>query len=274
MSLWKLSLAGVAALAVALVSWALFGTLAAQPPGKPPLEDRMRPRWAVGDSWVIAAVTRPLQERNERKQERGAEDEPKAVQWQFKVDRTEKLGPNECYVVVVSAVEDPKNQPQSKLWVDAKSMAIRQLETQLPVREGFATVTESYQFGEGQPGPVLPHITALPLELPMFIAGRAGEQVFNYEARSGTATARRDAGDVGFSVDVSQSVTPMTQQQAQAEGKVPKQYTRDLEAKPLAEVRMKTKAREVHQIWQATQPWPVYSNNGTTEARLVSVNRK
>jgi hypothetical protein len=74
---------------------------------------------------------------------------------------------------------------------------------------------------------------------------------------------------VAFAVDIKQSVAPVKYDQVRS--LVPREFTRDLAARPLAEVRLKTSEREVRQVWQAGQPWPVYSSNGPTETRLVEV---
>src|SRR4051794_22526225 len=88
-------------------------------------EDKLRPRWNVGDSWVVEAETKPVQARNAA----AASDDDKAekVEWKFTVSRVEKLAGQECYVLEITAVQDPKTQPRTKLWIDKKALAVRQM---------------------------------------------------------------------------------------------------------------------------------------------------
>jgi hypothetical protein len=46
---------------------------------------------------------------------------------------------------------------------------------------------------------------------------------------------------------------------------------KDVKIKPVYEVRLKTPLQRVRQLWQADQPWPVVSDNGVTQARLIKV---
>jgi hypothetical protein len=50
-------------------------------------------------------------------------------------------------------------------------------------------------------------------------------------------------------------------------------FSKSLTTRPVTEVRLKSLGREVRQLWQAQRPWPIYSDNGYTVARLVSVER-
>jgi hypothetical protein len=269
MSVWILR-AGLGLILVAASSTAVWLAAASSPnPGAKGIpEERLKPAWKVGDQWEIETVTQPLQARTDF----GANPEPAKpdpVRWRFTVQKLDKLGSNQCFVVEIVSLPDPKSQPRTLLWVDAKALALRQMQTQLPIPGGFTTVTESYQFGDGQPAPVMGMLTALPVELPMFVAGKSGgKQTFSYDAFSGPA-GKRAPSDVGFAVDITQSVEPVKLDQVK--GLVPPDYTRDLQVKPLARVTLETPEREVSQIWQASQPWPVYSNNGSTTARLVKV---
>src|SRR5262245_31665233 len=164
MSAWKMCL--LAALVLAGGLGVAGAWLASAPPeGGPGVpEGKLRPQWQVGSRWVVETVTRPLQVRG-----RGGDDKPDPLRWQFTVAKKDKLGRHECFLVEVEGLTDPKAQPRSLLWVDAKSLAVRQLQTQVPVPGGFTTITENYDFGTGQPAPVMAPVTVLPLELPVFV---------------------------------------------------------------------------------------------------------
>src|SRR5438477_392650 len=74
---------------------------------------------------------------------------------------------------------------------------------------------------------------------------------------------KRDATDVAFSTDIEQNITPAKADDVNR--LVPeefKEFSRDLKARPVVEVKLKTAEREVRQLWQVGQPWPVYIDNG------------
>jgi hypothetical protein len=72
--------------------------------------------------------------------------------------------------------------------------------------------------------------------------------------------------DVGFTFSVDQSFSP-----------VKADYVKSLapasEGEGVVEVEIRGARRRVSQLWQPGAPWPIYSNNGMTEARLVEVKR-
>ena len=259
---------GTAALA-GLIAAATCALLDARQPAMP-REDQLKPKWEVNDSWVVEAVTQPVQLRA------GGDDKtpppppapPIKAQYKFTVAKKEKLGAAECFRVEITAHPDPKNQPTTKIWLDTRSLARRQLETKLPEDGAFATVTESDYPKDGPPATVTGPLTAVPVDMPVFVGGRAGEQSFSYEAASGPAAAKRDPNDVAFAVDIKQTTTPVTAESAR--GMIPERFSRDLQNQPLVKVELKTAERTVTQLWQVGQPWPVYTKSGPTEARLVS----
>jgi hypothetical protein len=199
-----------------------------------------------------------------------------AVNWKFTVKKTEKIAGVDCHRLEIVCLDEKGNpdrtQPGATLWIDQKSMVLRQLRAQLPVPGGFRSVTESYVFGANQPSPVIGPLTALPLDLPLFTAGRArGLEKFSYEAVSGPA-GKRAVDDVGFAIDIEQTLAPA---QADEVNRLVaanfKEFSRDLKARGVVEVNLKTSERNVRQLWQAGHPWPLYANNGQTTARLLKV---
>lgn len=254
---------------LALGSAGVFWAMAQNRPDVKTAQDRWRPRWAVGDQWVIETASRPITARSPEK-----EDDLVKTRWQFSVVKREKLIDHDCFVIEVTALKDPKAQPRTTLWVDAKALALRQFQTQIPVPGGFTTITESYDSGRDAPAsPVIGPLTALPVDLPVFVPGAKaeGEQVFSYEAVSGPS-GKRAPSDVGFAVEIRQTVSPVALD-SRIKGLVPQEFSRDLEVKPLAEVRMRSAERSVRQIWQAGQPWPVYADSGDTTTRGDTTSR-
>ena len=76
-------------------------------------------------------------------------------------------------------------------------------------------------------------------------------------------------GAVGFIVEISEGVSrPKTDQ---IKGLLHDDVGKDLQQLSVVGVRLKSFDREIRQIWQAGLPWPVYSDNGLTVAKLVKV---
>lgn len=232
-------------------------------------EEQFRPKWKAGDKWVIETHSQSVQVRDEKVED---EDKQPGVKWEFTVGKTEKIAGHDCYRVEVRCLEPGAAQPSSVLWIDQKTMTLRQFQTQIPVPGGFRTVTESYVVGEGQQAPVLGPLTALPIDLPLFTPGSSRATKFSYEAITGPA-GKRAVGDVGFAVDIEQSIQPAKAEDLQKllPQAMSRDLSKDLEKKPVVDVKLKTPEREVRQLWQAGQPWPVYSDNGQTKAKLIKV---
>jgi len=265
----KSALCGGAALAgvIAVMAW-LGGSLQTQAdPPELPREEKLKPQWRVGDAWIIETATRSLPPRIKASKDRPA-GRTVVARWKFTVAASEKLNDADCFRIDITVEPNPKNQPVTKLWVDARSLALRQLQTQMPLAGKFVDVTESYDFGKGPPAPVSGPLTALPIDLPVFL-GSTRAQKFSYTSVSGPAESKRAVGDVAFAVDITQTLTPVKLDAVRS--LVPPDFTRGLEDQPLVEVKLKTPERSVRQIWKAGQPWPVFADNGTTTAKLIKV---
>jgi hypothetical protein len=260
-----------AALLGAVLALATLSLALGAPAGEPqrdtrsPTFDDLIPQWELGDSWVVETKTRPLQARSDT----GPDTFCKAIQWQFAVARFEKTLADDCYRMEVKCLAPGAVQPSTVLWIDKKSRAVRKIETQLPVPGGFRTVTYNYQFSSGQPSPVLGPLSALPIDLPLFTGGEAkGMQTFAYQMHTGPEEAK-ELGQLGFAYHVEQRVDPSPSEHVK--GLLNETFAKSLTAQPVVEVRLKSGRRQVRQLWQPGLPWPAYSNNGSTECRLVKV---
>jgi len=223
----------------------------------------IRPQWQAGQQWTVETATRQTQADDpQRARTRG-----RPVRWQFTVEGTEKLDGRECFRVSIRCLLPGRARPASTLWIERGSLAIRQFQTQMLVQGQFRTVTESYQFAGGKPSPVLVPLTALPLDLPVLQSdGSKGAGSFSYRAISGPA-GTKTVGEVDFAIQVRQRLSlPETEQ---IKGLLDDEYAKDLRLHPAVEVRLTAPGREVRQLWQAGRPWPVYADNGVTEARLI-----
>jgi hypothetical protein len=271
MSALRLGLAGVLILAAASIP------AAAQEPS-PPAEARssevkpLIPPWNLGDRWTVESVGKRLQVR------RGGElPAIRPIQWQFALSKFEKSLTRECYRVEIRCLASRDGHPLTTLWIDRDSRALRQISTEIPVPDGYQTMTVSYDFDSGQPGPVLGPLTALPIDVPVLLAGRAkGLQTFHYRSTVGPPESK-DLEALAFDHEVEQRIAPIDA------GEVRQLLTASFEklldegplAKSLAEksvtdIRLKAAGREIRQLWQTGSPWPIYSDNGYCVCRLVS----
>ena len=227
--------------------------------------DQVKPKWNLGDGWVVETATLPIQVRGNLAQM--ARSRP--IQWQFTVQKYEKVIGDDCYRVVVRCLLPGPKQPTTVLWIDSKTQTLRQVQTEVPVAGQFRMLTESYEFRGGQRSPVLAPLTALPVDLPFFQGNKTkGLEKFTYEANVGPA-GKKALGDLGFAYEVEQDVSEPSAQHVKS--LVPDTFTKDLNTRPVVEVRLRGPGRQVRQLWQAGQPWPIYTDNGTTTSRLVKV---
>ena len=251
--------------AAVLVALAVRG-VAGEPPRETrgPSLERFAPKWNLGDGWVVETTSRPVQVRDDL-----AKADSKPVQWQFAVDRFEKSLDIDCIRLEVRCLDSASGEPRTSLWIDKQSRSIRRFETQMPVPGGFQTVARSFDFPSGQAAPVLGLLSTLPLELPAFTSAEAkGGQSFFYEMRSGPAEAKA-LGEVGFAYQVEQQVVSPANGQLKA--LLGEEFSKDLESRPVVEIRLSGHGYAVSQWWRPELPWAVYSDNGTTVSRLVKV---
>jgi hypothetical protein len=261
-SLWKLCLV----LGLACVT--LGGPLPATGPRQNPEQGidpaRLRPRWEVGDQWIVQTAS--LQSQAATVEEARTRTTP--IRWKFSVEAVEPVDRHDCYRVAIRSLVAGRAQPATTIWVDCQSAALRRLRTQLPVAGGFRTVIESYGFPGGEPSPVLGPIPALPIDMPIFVPGHAKSlETFGYECAIGPPGAK-DPQDLRFGFEVEQRVSRPA---SDVKRLLPELFAKDAAGPPLVEVRLKRFDRQVRQLWQPGQPWPTYTDNGVTVGRLVRV---
>jgi hypothetical protein len=223
---------------------------------------KYKPTWQVGQQWLLETTHAPTQARHD-----GKGSQPSTVRWRFTVQGKEKIGGHDCFKVEAQCLAGGKAQPVAALWADARSMALRQVQVRLPVQGQFRTITESYQGAKGQAAAVLTPLTALPLDLPVFAEDKSAQR-FGYEVISGPGGVKA-LGDIGFAIEVEQkTVAP---EPASVKALLADDFRKDLEARPVLKVELRAPGRKVVQLWQEGRPWPVYSDNGAVQARLLEV---
>jgi hypothetical protein len=225
-----------------------------------------RPQWQVGDSWIIETLTEQLQG-NEPKP---AEKAPR-IRWQFRVAKLEKVAGQDCYRVDIECLAQSRVRPKASVWCDKETLFLRQFETQVAFRGSYYTVQESYDCAKGAVAPVMASVNALPLGLPAFQPqGAKSLDGFTYTSAPLPAGVK-DAGMIRFAHTVKQEVRAPS---AKALKQVPQLYAKDIQAKPVTEVRLDDGKQSLTQVWQRGLPWPVYAENGRTQAWLVSSGTK
>jgi len=222
---------------------------------------QFRPKWNVGDQWTV--------ETQSRQQQVAATRQIRvAARWQFSVEAVDNIAGTACFRIVIRPTDAP--QPKTTVWINRDTTAIRQIQTQLPTTDGYKTMTESYRTG-GRAAPVVGPLTVLPLDLPQFPEpGVKSLGTYQYEAVSGPDGIKA-VGDIGFSTEIRQSLSrPSADRMKSLFGD---ENIKSLEGSPLVEVELSTPDYSTRQIWSGGGPWPMFSDNGVTQARLVEVTR-
>lgn len=187
-----------------------------------------------------------------------------SLRWEFHVEGIEVVHQRACFRVSIRCLTNAGHKPRVVFWADRASYALVQVRAEIPAREGYVTVSESYQFLGNQPTPVIGPFSALPIDLPCFCEGsNKGVDDFYYEALPGPA-GHKAVGDVGFLFRIHQSVRTGNAVSADAG-----EFAKSVDGTSLTEVRLKNHAVHVRQFWQAGLPWPAISTNGRTTARLL-----
>ena len=222
---------------------------------------QFQPQWNVGDQWIVQTQTA-------QPQVAGKQSEPEPLQWQFSVQKVEKVGDRKCYRIVAKPTDTP--HPQTDLWVDCDTKAIQRVQTQLPVQGGYRTVTENYK-GDGGAAPVVGTMTVLPIDLPQFAKqGIKGPGTYQYQTQFG-ADGIKSAGDVGFSTEIQQKFSRPSSDRIKSV--LPDDGVKSGAGRQLVEVELATPTQKVRQIWEAGTPWPLFSENAVTKARLIEMKR-
>ncbi len=239
----------------------IVGTVAVAYAAEPVQTQQFRPKWNVGDQWTVQTQSR-------QQQVAATGQKRVAARWQFTVEAVDRIGDNACFRIVIRPSDAP--EPKTTVWVDRKTTAIRQIQTQLPTPDGYKTMTESYRT-DGQATPVVGPLTVLPIDLPQFPEqGVKSLETYQYEAVSGPDGVKA-LGDIGFSTEIRQSFSkPSAQRMKSLFGD---ENVKSLQNGPMVEVELATPDYSTRQVWNENSPWPLFADNGITQARLVETNR-
>lgn len=222
-----------------------------------------KPKWKAGDTWTIVTLTEPVQKRNT-----GPQAKPVYVTWKFRVAGIETIAGHACYRIDIECLATGRVRPQTSVWCDQQTLFLRQFQTQMAVGGQYRLVQESYEPGPEGHSPVVTPINALPLGLPAFLppGAKRASPVFRYTSRPAPAGSK-STGLMTFAHETTQLVqTPVPKSLTQ----IPREHADSLQQRPVAEVHLQDYRQTVVQLWQQGSPWPVYTNNGRTQAWLVA----
>jgi hypothetical protein len=249
--------------AVCVVTCVGLAAIAQDQPDEGALATVDKPQWKVGDTWMIETVSTKIQ---------GRETEPARksppIRWQFRVADLEKLAGRDCYRIEVECLARGRIRPKSIMWVDEDSGFLRQYQTELAVGGTMRPIVESYDHAKGQPSPVVTPISAVPIVMPAFVKKGSKVNSFSYTSAPMPAGAKaKDLGLVTFAYEVSQTQGVAGAKALEA---IPKGLSKNLDKKPVTQINIASPTSTVTQLWQEGQPWPLFVDNGTTKAYLVT----
>lgn len=252
----------VAAAVVAGLAWLVTaGPAATQPVRGDDVPAALpRPTWRVGDSWLIETVTDNIQVRDV-----STDKKSPPIRWRFKVTGIVKKAGRPCYQVDVTCEAQARFRPASTLFIDAETMMLRELRTEVAGFGSVQTLHESYEPRGDRAAPVLSFGNVLPTDLPAFVPKASKDVNYTYVSQN-TPAGAKDLGLIRFGHEVSQQVV---QPGAKTLEQVHPQYAKALDSQAIVEVHLKSQDKSVVQLWQKGTPWPIYTNNGRTVAKLI-----
>ncbi len=222
-----------------------------------------KPNWSVGDSWEVETTTQRIQVR-----ESAPARKPARLRWRFKVAGLEDVAGIECYRIDIECLAKGRLRPATSIWCDKETLFLRQFQTQVANNGEMHLLQESYAVPKGQFAPVVAPINALPIALPAFVPkGSKNLNGFTYTS-SPTAAGSKDTGVLRFAYAVKQNAGKPSQKSIKAFRKGLSKALNDSEA--VTEVKLNGPHQGVVQLWKKNSPWPVYTDNGRTQAWLVS----
>ena len=217
------------------------------------------PNWSVGQTWSIE--TESLQPQTD------VQDTKWTAQWRFLVEAIDEFEGSDCYRLVITPLEQP--EPKTTVWVDSRNFMIRRVDSQIPMPEGYVTVSEIYR--ANQPVPVIGPLSLIPLALPCFTTegAKSDSEAETFEYNNSDFDGIKSDLPVSFLTTVSQTVgTPDAESMKQFDASP---WVKSIDTPDVLEVKLVTQNETVRQLWDASAPWPVFSENGVSTARLLDI---
>lgn len=232
------------------------------PVQKPRKNCKYGPDWQIGDYWIVEATNRQTQG--------GAQRQAKPVRWRFEVVGMARIQGRDCYQAKAEIVDADPGNPIVHIWVDAETGALVRVANRTFAHGEWVERNQTFQGENGKTTGVFGTIPALPIDMPLF--AEDGSKALGGDEEVYTTVDEEDGSKAlgesapRFTYRVKTSAQPLAVDGAKGllDG-----------AKGLddaVEITMDGGVRKVRQIWTPKSPWPVYSDNGTCEARLVETN--
>lgn len=221
-----------------------------------------RPHWQVGQSWTVETRTPRLQI--------GADPEPakreSVVRWQFRVEKIEKLGDEQCYVISATPQGVRPAGLQVQLWISVDDLALRQWEASVVASGRLVSSGETLTGRETPIYPAWIPFSVLPIAFPVWQELPVKHaQAYRYYAMPVNPHVKT-GGDVSFLI-------PIEQQSDFSEEEFTKSALGLSPDQPcpagVVRVELRSPFGFCQQLWQAGQPWPVWATNGVSVSRLV-----
>lgn len=225
--------------------------------------DVPKPSWSIGDTWDVETSTQRIQVR-----ESVAARQPARLRWRFKVAGMEEVAGVECYRIDIECLAKGRLRPATTIWCDKDTLFLRQFQTQVANNGQMHVLQESYAVPKGQFAPVVAPINALPIALPAFVpAGSKNLGDFTYTS-SPTAAGSKDTGALRFAYTVKQAAGEPSRKSL---NEFRKGFAKALDnTRDVTEIKLDGPHQAVVQLWKKDTPWPVFTDNGRTQAWLVS----
>lgn len=221
-----------------------------------------RPDWKTGDSWVVETETRRIQVR-----ESDPARKPARIRWRFHVRGVEPIAGRDCYRIDIECLAKGRLQPATVIWCDKQTLFLQQFQTQLATNGRYRVIRESYSVPKGVSAPVVPPLTALPIALPAFLSqGSKGIGSFTYTSQAKSAGSKAP-GLLRFAHTVQQDQSRPSRRCLDG---AKLGLSKSLDGADLTEVKLRSSTEKIVQLWKKGSPWPVYTDNGCTQAWLVN----
>ena len=217
------------------------------------------PKWRIGQTWYI--------ETESRQPQTDVPDTKWIAQWQFTIEAIDQFENSDCFRLAITPREHP--EPKTIVWVDSQSFMIRRVDSQIPTPNGYVTVSEMYR--ANRPVPVLGPLSLIPLALPRFALDglKSGNETERFEYNNSDQVGVKSDSEVAFATEVSQTVVMPNAESMKLFKTSP--YVKNADHPNVLEVKLETRHETIRQLWDTSSPWPVFSENETSIARLLDV---
>lgn len=222
--------------------------------------DDYKPNWQIGDAWTVQTVSRLSH----------TSSNPSVVaKWQFRVVGQTSIGTRLQFQVGVSMISPVRQLDVVTFYADASTFSLSSVEARVRMAGRDVWLTESYGRDSGQLSPVIATMSPLPIAMPLFHGQAKGAETYTY-LLTGKELLTKNA-QLSFRHWVRQTIQRPDPQALHSVESI--ELTKSVDQPNLVEVTI-SDSRRVRQIWQANMPWPILTEDGTTTATLIDVQRR